>query len=423
LIIGPGLLRGPKDEIAHITKAVPHTPLIAVSDENALPLSSIEYLARLGVEEVLPRAVSAADFLRRLVMLSSRVSKRQKGSLIVVEGAKGGVGATTVAAGLAESYIEAGFRTLLIDLDCYTQALSRFLHVRPFVNETLQAILEGARPLAQDFIEQCCVPVWSDISELRCMTPTHRSVLEGVISPQRARILVNLLEALDGLFDCIVIDAGSIRGALGTIIRRAADSLILVTENDPASVFAASMVVQTAREELAADAKLLMLENRRCRVTSGIDSRLLRSEFKRLSGVEPEQWISGYLPFHKGVARWPGSGSTPFSIGGRSIQSVLNGIRCVALGGLSQPDQDSRFTLRRLIESLVVGYGSGLESVRGWVRRSAPESQRPATQELKHEAVKPERIEQAVPPRLTWTQAGSSSRGEDALDALIGEPH
>ena len=323
-IVGSEMLLQELTSISGIKRLIPDTPVMARTTAPLSGISTIEQLARLGADDVIPDSISAAEFLRKIIILSRRRAKARSGKLVLVESGKGGLGVTSLVAGLGECLVEHGKKAALLDFDFETQDLSRFLQARPFVNENLHLILEQNRPVTQEFVEQCLVPVWGDVSSLCCMPPAAES--EAIYDSQSsyARTILSVLEVLDGLFDCVLVDGGSVRGAVLKTLLRVADKAAFIINNDPSALYASVDKLSRMRTLLSAGADLVVVENASSRF--GLADKLLREEFSRAARLDEGAWAAAAVPFNRTAGRWPGSGGTLYSHGGSVIKGALKGL-------------------------------------------------------------------------------------------------
>jgi len=311
-------------EISRVRKLLPSTPLMVCTTEELGSLSTLEQIARLGADDVLGDKSTAEDFIRKLILLSRKVQKASSGTLILVEGGKGGVGTTSLTAGLGELLAEQGKRVVVVDGDYESQDLSRFLQAKPFINDALRLLLDEQRPVTDEFVSQCVVPVWQDVPGLRCVPPPPETDDLYAASVGQARIYAALFESLDTQADVVLVDVAATRGMLRSVLYRIADVLLFVVNNDPASLFASIDRVERAHSALSAGAKLFIVENGS--FAGGLSNELLREEFVRSAKIERSQWIDGALPFCRQGARWPASGGTLYSQGARRMVSRLTEI-------------------------------------------------------------------------------------------------
>lgn len=243
--------------------------------------------------------------------------------------------------------------TLIIDGDSETQDLSRFLQARPYVNENLQLLLEGQKPLSKEFVEQCYVKVWQDNPHLFCMPamPNHDAIFHAPSKVLRQFLLV--FETLDQIFDTIIVDMGSMAGMFQRALYRSADGVVFVLNDDPASLYGSVERLSVIREVLQPDANVKVVDNA---PRGGLSRRVLIREFSRAAQLNNEQWSSSSLHFSKQGMRWPGSGATLVSLGNKA-QSRSCELLAGDLGIIETISEESAFerlfrTFRRFLYTL-----------------------------------------------------------------------
>lgn len=329
LIVGSELARSDLNEIHAIRKLLAQTAIVVELEDSSLSLALVEQLARIGIDDTISQNCQPHEFLRKLILLSRRTQKPKSGKLILVDSGKGGVGVTSIAAGLGEALVAAGKRTLLVDMDYESQDLSRFLQARPFINENLQLMLNQARPVTQEHVEECLVQIWREVSSFFCLPPGLEC--DELYDPRGGypRTLLGVLEILDSVFDCVVVDAAGCRGVMLKALYRVADKVVFIVNNDPATLYASVDKLSRMRSVLDPTADLMIVENSVDR--SGLSNRILREEFSRAARVNTSHWFPGTIPFCKYGCRWPGSNSTPYSAGKDALVKAFDQI-AVALG-------------------------------------------------------------------------------------------
>lgn len=323
LVVGDQLLQSDIVELSRIRRILPHTPILARVTDSWGGISVVEQLARMGADDVLSENCDAQDFLRKVVLLARRASRGGSGHLIVVDSGKGGVGVTSVAAGIAECSWSAGKKTALIDLDDETQDLSRFLQAKPYINEGLKLLFSEERPVTEEFVRQCLVPVWQGEQDFACMPPAAQLEESSI---RAGRTLVSLLETLDEIFECIVVDIGCMRGNLRNTLYRAADKIVYVINNDAASLFASVEGIRKLRPHLAAGAELVVVENGSGK--AGLPNAILHREFLQASGLDESQWFNQAIAYCKQGTRWPASGGTLFSQSKSALRRSFGELAC-----------------------------------------------------------------------------------------------
>ena len=351
-IIGEGIVGAEMTGIGALRKLLPTTPLLVRLPAPGGNLVLVEQLARLGADDVLPAGASAEEFLQRVVMLARRGGRKTGGCLILVDSGKGGTGVTTITAGLGEALGAAGRRVALLDFDTETQDLSRFLQARPFINENLQLLFDQQRPVNEEFVGQCLVPVWEGESGVVCMPPVAEHDALHDSSAGCARVLISVLEILDATHDAVIVDAGCARGAMLKTLYRVADRIVFLINNDPAALYASVDRLNSCRHLIAPNARLMLLENASLR--GSLPPGLLRDEVGRAARLPETAWGTRPIPLCRQGARWPGSGGSIFSQGREPVGAALATL--VELLGFGEAPREPS-----LVASVVARIRAGLQ--------------------------------------------------------------
>lgn len=326
-LVGDGLLSSDLKEIANIRKLLPETPLIARLTQNIENLETIEYLARMGVDDTISDRIHAQEFFRKVILLVRRKVKTKAGQLIVVDSGKGGLGTTSIVSGLAGAILEdykLNKKVAVLDFDFETQDLSRFLQARPFLNENLQLLFDRTRPVTEESVRQCLVPVWGEADGLFCMPPSYETEELYDSRSYYPRILISILETLDCMFDVVIVDTGSARGAFLKTLYRVADKVVFITNNNPSSLYACVDRLSKVKGMMAPGAELVVLNNAPNK--HGLPAVLVKNEFSTAAKIELDAWLDFDLPDCKQANRWPGSGETLFSHSSPKVAECLRGI-------------------------------------------------------------------------------------------------
>ncbi|MGI6523793.1 MAG: AAA family ATPase [Bdellovibrionota bacterium] len=310
-ILGDELLNDDIFEIGKIRKQIPSATLLIWLSSEVQDFSVIEQLAGMGVDDTLNANLTPLEFAKKLVLIAGRKKNvKHHSKMIVVTSGKGGVGTTSIAAALGEGLATNGYSTLVVDFDCETQDLSRFLQARPFLNENLQGIFDRTKAITKESIEECLVQIWEEEKRFKCMTPILEN--EALYDPNASysRTLLSVLEVLDGIFDFVVIDSAAVKGNILRTLIRVADELIFVINNDPAALYAGVNRLVQYRSWLSAEASLTLVENAPLR--KGLASTFLRREFQDAAQLGMDHTFISIPHCHAG-SRWPASGGTLYS--------------------------------------------------------------------------------------------------------------
>ena len=170
-------------------------------------------------------------------------------------GAKGGAGTTTLAVNTAIELARLSKRpTLIVDLHQFTGEVALFLGVRP--RFTVIDALDNLHRLDQEFLRELVVRHKSGLDILAGGDQIDRPGVHD------APAVEQLLQMLGRSYDFIVVDAGTLTGAVADVAVFAADTLYLVANPDIASVRNAHRIVDRFEQLGAGKDRLRILLNR-----------------------------------------------------------------------------------------------------------------------------------------------------------------
>lgn len=212
------------DALAHVCE--PDTRVIALGDINDVKL--FRHLMEMGVQDYLLKPVSMEDLNEAVTCVDEvetgtpDASDRQ-GRLIAVIGARGGVGASSVAANVAWMLAhEQKQRVALIDLDLYFGTIALAFDMEP--GRGFREALENPSRIDGLFIERAMVR----ISETMYVLAAEEALENSFSFDPEA--LDRLLETLRADFDCIVLDLPrfAARSQIATLVPPA--SVVVVSD-------------------------------------------------------------------------------------------------------------------------------------------------------------------------------------------------
>ena len=221
----------------------------------ALEQSIVPDLMQAGVRDCLPEPITAAVLdrsVRRLGSLAEAVVTQGSGQIVAVVGAKGGVGATTIAANIATAIArQAGFTPLLIDLHATGGDLSVFMGI-----QTRLSVLDALENL--HLVDEAFI---AGLLE-RSSAGVH--LLTSSIRPNPAAVTPT---AIQGLLDfaarryrTTVVDVPRRDSAAMEALDRAT-TILLVTNQDLSSVRAAAATAAALRQRFGSQ-RLRLVINR-----------------------------------------------------------------------------------------------------------------------------------------------------------------
>jgi flagellar biosynthesis protein FlhG len=158
---------------------------------------------------------------------------------IAVTGGKGGVGKTSMAVNLAAALAQKGERVLLLDGDLGLANIDVQLGLTP--HYTLQHVLSGERELCE--IVQCAaerlfvIPAASGVARMARLTPTEQAAI------------IQAFASLTDRFDTLIIDTAAGIGDSVLQFAAAAEQVLVVLCDEPASLTDAYGLIKVLNRE------------------------------------------------------------------------------------------------------------------------------------------------------------------------------
>ena len=308
-----------------------------------------------GVRKVLPESSSPLDLLQELVAIYSdfrREGRVREAKIVLVTHAKGGTGATSISAALAEVCSVYKRRTLLWDLDVETRDLCRSLTVSGAESKVVSSWVNGAREITRDSIVDALIPVSQDVSVL--MPPDSMAeAMDLVCHTDGMTICQRILELARVMHDTVIIDTGGRIGPATGSLMRAADEVVVVIDD--------TVLGLTALDPFLNYVKTLVVANDRITfVVNGYSGTLLavpqiEAELEPVHHLGPRPWRLPPVPVDRNASRWPGSGRTLYSMGQKStratLEQVAGGLGLIELGELPGETKKSANWWEKLLPS------------------------------------------------------------------------
>lgn len=314
----------------------------------------------VGVRKVFPDSASPLDFLQELVAIHAefrRDGRTREGRVVAVVHAKGGVGATSIAAALAEVCSVHHRRTMLWDMDVETRDLSRSLTVNGVEAKVVSAWINGSREISRESLKDALIPISSDVSVL--MPPDRMAEsMDLVCHTDGMGIAQRVLELSRVMFDVIIVDTGGRMGPATGAILRAADVVLIVIDDTILGLTAVDLYLTFVKTLVGGSDRIVFLVNPYSGALLGVPQIAAELEPAHHLGEAP--WRLPPVPNDPKGALWPGSGRTLYSMGQKStrlaLERIAREIGIVDGAGQQSPGPDASGSMQPS--------GSG-----GWVRR------------------------------------------------------
>lgn len=363
-VIGPELVGCDAAFVNTLRQQLPDKVLLCVLDSRLYSFSLVEQLGRLGVDDVLVDSASSDEFFRRILLLQRRIQTKNRGRLAIVDSARGGVGKTFLTAALAEGWFARGERVCIVDCDVFSQDLTRFLQVRPCVNEALRVLIDQRRVVTSETVGECVREVWFEELNFVCMAPPAGGDDALFATPQAQRGFVAVLEALVHAYDRVVVDTSGLMTAAKNSLFQVCDDLLFVVNRDATASYANRQALSLIAGFLRPDATLTVLLN-----DNGVGSAshgLLKNEVLVLTG-RPVAYVP--VPRSKQAALWVCSGHTPYRFLRRDLEEVFN------VSGVVAPQHSSLSGVCGRLFQMLKGVSKHVLNRRSsWRRMAAKES-------------------------------------------------
>lgn len=280
----------------------------------------------VGVRKVFPDSAGSLDLLQELVAINADFRKEGRtyeGRIVVVLHAKGGVGATSVAAALGEVCSGYARRTMMWDLDVETKDLSRALAASGPEAKIVSGWVNGSRDINRETFRDALIPIAGDVSIL---TPPDRFAesMDLVCHADGMEIAQRIVELSKVLFDVVIIDtAGRMGPAVGGLLR-SADTVLLVTDDSELGLTAVDLLLTSAKVLMGGTDRLRFLINPSSE--KPVDFKQISADLEAVHNLSELAWSLPVLPFDPKASTWPGSGSTLYSSGNKGLKQAFDEI-------------------------------------------------------------------------------------------------
>jgi len=293
----------------------------------------------VGVRKVFPDSASPLDFLQELVAMHAefrREGRTREGKVVAVTHAKGGVGATSLAAAMAEVCSVFHRRAMLWDMDVETRDLSRALTVSGVEAKVVSAWVNGGREISRESLKDALIPISGEVSVL--MPPDRMAEsMDLVCHADGLGIAQRIIELSRVLFDVVIVDtAGRLGPAAGAALRLA-DVVVVVIDDTILGLTAVDLYLSYVKTLVGNIDKIVFVVNPYSGALLGVSQIAAELEPAHQLGDRP--WRLPSVPNDPKAALWPGSGRTLYSMGQKNTRAVLERI-CREIGLLDGESEE-----------------------------------------------------------------------------------
>lgn len=280
----------------------------------------------VGVRKVFPDSASPLDFLQELVAIHAefrREGRTREGRVIAVTHAKGGTGATSIAAALGQVCHAYNRRTMLWDLDVETRDLSRSLTVNGVEAKVVSAWVNGSREISRESLKDALIPISSNVSVL--MPPDKMAEsMDLVCHTDGMSIVQRIVELSRVMFDAVIIDTGGRMGPATGALLRAADVVCIVIDETVLGLTAVDLYLAYVKTLVGGTDRIVFLINGYTGDLLGVPQIAAELEPAHQLGDMP--WRLPPVPNDGRASLWPGSGGTLYNMGQKGTRVALETI-------------------------------------------------------------------------------------------------
>jgi MinD-like ATPase involved in chromosome partitioning or flagellar assembly len=344
VVLGSGLGERAINIAREAISACPWLHCIMFVSDEAYGGGAFRAAHSVGVRKVFPDSASPLDFLQELVAIYTefrREGRTREGRVVAITHAKGGVGATSITAALAEVCSVYNRRTMLWDMDVETRDLSRSLTVNGVEARVVSAWVNGSRELSRETLKEAVIPISSDVSVV--MPPDRMAEsLDLICHTDGMAIVQRIVELSKVLFDVVLVDTGGRMGPATGAILRSADVVMIVIDDTILGLTAVDLYLTFVKTLVGGVDRIVFLVNPYSGTLLGVEQ--IAAELEPAHHLGPMSWRLDPIPNDPKAALWPGSGRTLYSMGQKSTRLVLeriaHDIGIIAEGAVASGSQD-----------------------------------------------------------------------------------
>lgn len=326
LIIGAGLSSNAATVARQARTTAPWIQIIMFVGDKEYGGGAFRSAHSAGVRKVFPDSASSLDLLQELVAIHSDFRKEGRtceGRVVVVLHAKGGVGATSIAAALGEVCSSFERRTLLWDLDVETKDLSRALAAAGPEAKIVSGWVNGSRDITRESFRDALIPIASDVSVLTSPDRFAES-MDLVCHADGMEIGHRIVELAKVLFDIVIIDtAGRMGPAVGGILR-SADVVLLVSDETELALTATDLLLSSVKPLIGGIDKVRFLI--KSSSDKPVNFKQITADIDSVHELPEAAWELPVVAFDRDVMSWPGSGNTIYSAGNSELTKTFKDI-------------------------------------------------------------------------------------------------
>lgn len=331
LILGPQLGEEAQKIATEMRLVNPGLHTILFVTGRSYRAGAYRFARNSSVRKIFSLECDELDFFQELVKVHGELCETGKiraGRVIAVTHAKGGLGATTICAALAECCYRAGKETLLMDGDIESRDLTRALFSDGSNALTFDDWIKGKQTISRENLRTACSYVGDG---LYILPPPVESAaaFDFVGHPDCLDSIRRIIDLSRVLFDNVIIDTAGRMSPATSLLMREADAIVVVVDDSPMGLASISSFLELLLGVLPHVDSIYML-----RSGTKLTSEEIRGLVDEKNDLEELDWSLPVVPFDQAAAHWPGSHRTLYSSGTVATRRTFDEI-AVTLGLVS----------------------------------------------------------------------------------------
>ncbi len=306
--------------------AHPDVPIFVFFEDTDFSLRNLNRFQAVSDFHFKRSAEEPQRFIHQVNLRRGSGRHNAKGKLVVVAGVKGGVGATSIVSGLAHAGDALGSKSIIVDLSAGSvfafYAGAESLHSLDYRS----ALIHSQEP-DLELVAKCTSQAPNGLNLLLPPMDGVSGRSDGsqlrelwVRDPERFETTLRIIELLQQMYDCVLVDLAGTEGVLSFALRARADTQLLVSSNEPASVHLLSRWFAALGAIGYAGRTRILINSTE---STGISFRDVKELLSLSEYFEPEMASLPCLAYDKIAGRWIGTGNSFYTEGSRGTRRCL----------------------------------------------------------------------------------------------------
>ena len=298
------------------------------------------------VSEVFSTTDIPSRFVFKLTTFQEKSQESTRGSLISVQGIKGGVGVTSFVGGLAHAYQDFGKSVVVVDFSRKGDFCQFCLSDKWQSSHYTQSIVDGHLP-DYETIEKSIIYLQNGIPVLP--PPSGSSELRELWLRDSSKFEIGLsyVELLLERYDVVLVDFSHAEGILPFAIECRSDVRLFLSSNDPGSVHLLTSKIDEFNLPVDGVTKFIVNETN----ANGLNQDDILDFVSWSSSFSEDMLYPHPIPHDKNGSLWMGTGNTIYTESSSTFQQVMKKIASDALN-LEYKEQIKKIPFQNVFKNI-----------------------------------------------------------------------